>query len=94
MSKDDLVQVTTDEVTKDYTETLMTQCDKFSGQLSGISPNFLKLITIQALYDTFKYYVSKVEDSETQERIMKVIEFDSKNFVYPVKPTVDYVGNA
>lgn len=94
MEDDDVIKVDTEALTKNYTDVLITQCTNITNQLTEIDPNFLKLITIQATYDAFKYHVGQLNDIETQQQIFKVIEFDAKNLVYPVLPTVDYVGNA
>ena len=91
---DDLIKVNTEELTKNYTNVLISQCQNITSQLTEIDPKFRHFITIQAVYDVFKYQVSQLNDFEVQKQILKVIEFDAKNLVYPVEPTVDYVGNA
>jgi len=91
---DDLIKVNTEELTKNYTNVLINQCNHITSQLTEIDPKFLHLITIQATYDTFKHQVAQLNDIETQQQILKTIEFDANNLVYPVAPTVDFVGNA
>ena len=91
---DNMMALDSEELTKSYTDALLKQCTSINDQLTEIVPNFLQLLTIQATYDAFKYQVSKVIDLETQKQIFKVIEFDAKNLVFPVEPTVDYIGNA
>jgi hypothetical protein len=91
---DDLIKVNTEELTKNYTNVLINQCAQITSQLTEIDPKFLHLITIQATYDAFKHQVAQLNDIETQQQILKTIEFDANNLVYPVTPTVDFVGNA
>lgn len=91
---DDLIKLNTEELTKNYTNVLINQCNHITSQLTEIDPKLLHLITIQATYDAFKHQVAQVNDIETQQQIFKTIEFDANNLVYPVVPTVDFVGNA
>lgn len=81
-------------LTKNYTGAILAQCANVIEQLDDMDPNFLRLVTIQATYDAFKYYVGQLNDIETQQQIYKVIEFDARNLVYPVAPNTDQVGHS
>lgn len=91
---DELMRVNTEELTKNYTNVLINQCKHITSQLTEIDPKFLHLITIQATYDAFKHQVAQINDLETQQQILKTIEFDAHNLVFPVEPTVDFIGTA
>jgi hypothetical protein len=84
------------EISKSYTYSLLQQCSSIEEQLidQGIDDNFMRLISIEATYNSFKQLVSQLTDQESVQQIYKMVEFDSRNLVSVVKPNVNDVGHS
>lgn len=81
---------------KSYVEAILNNSEHVEEQLvnSGVDSDFARLMSIQALYGSFKKLVSDLKDRDSQEKIYKVLEYDARNIVSVVEPTVAYTGKA
>ena len=93
-NEEEIIKVDAEALTKSYTGAIIQQCESINSQLTEVEPDFLKLLTIQATYDAFKYHVGQINDLKTQEQIFKVIELDAKQLMFVKSPNVDVIGHS
>ena len=81
---------------KSYSAALISQCESIELQLAqqGVEKKYLRLLSIQAVYNSFKLLVSSINDVKAQEEVLELFQTDANNLVFKKEPTVPYQGKA
>lgn len=84
------------EIANDFTKYLIQQCSIAEANLAtfGLDPAFIRILSIQSIYNTFKYLASTTNNKKTQEQLYEIFAEDAKNIVFHKEPNVPYVGVA
>jgi len=79
-----------DTLTKEFTGSILQQCDQIETELAshGIDPKFSRLISIHSAYNSMKQLLMEMNDTEAEQELFKLIEFDIKQIGFKFKPTV------
>lgn len=90
------MKVDAKEISKNYTYGILQQCASIESQLidGGLDEDFTRLISIEATYNSFKQLVSQLTDQDSIEKIIKIVEFDSRDLVSVIRPNVTDIGHS
>ena len=90
------MKVDAKEISKNYTYGILQQCASIEHQLidDGLDEKFTRLLSIEATYNSFKQLVSQLTDQDSIEKIIKIVEFDSRDLVSVVRPNVTDIGHS